>query len=189
MKYLVMIRSGHVAMYRGRINKDVEPFIKYFLPKGTLLNMVTASHAVRHLHLAFKRMTADEIYDVFMELLLEAVKKYDPQYTEKVKIVAGKIDEVFRNASFSIAELNDHLEFDSNRFIRLLCRRGFLQGSGERERTPRSLNGEELDYGRRPPVSSRVGLLGSPFTFRPGFGMYAPEAVSGTPPAVMLKAS
>src|SRR5581483_8006848 len=69
MKYLVMIRSGHVAMYRGRINKDVEEFIKYFLPKGTPLSVLTASHSVRHLLLFFKKKTADEIYDVFMELL------------------------------------------------------------------------------------------------------------------------
>jgi hypothetical protein len=46
-------------------------------------------------------------------------------YAEKVKLVVEKIDELSQQ-QFSIAELNRHLEFDSNRYVRLLCRRGFL---------------------------------------------------------------
>jgi hypothetical protein len=82
---------------------------------------------VRHLHLAFKGLSTDEMYDVLMEQLLMAVKRYDPAYTEKVKITAEKIDEVIAHAkSFTVSELNDYLEFDCNKFVRLLCRRGFL---------------------------------------------------------------
>jgi hypothetical protein len=44
MKYLVMIVRGHMPV-RGtggpKINYDVEPFIRYFLPKGETLNKVT----------------------------------------------------------------------------------------------------------------------------------------------------
>jgi hypothetical protein len=50
------------------------------------------------LHRAFKGLSTDEIYDVLMEQLLMAVKKYDPAYTEKVKITAEKIDEVMAHA-------------------------------------------------------------------------------------------
>jgi len=60
-----------------------------------------------------------------MEQLVKAIHKYDPGYTEKVKLVVEKIDELSQQ-QFSIAELNRHLEFDSNRYVRLLCRRGFL---------------------------------------------------------------
>ena len=75
-----------------------------------------AFQIVRQLHLAFKAMSADEMYDVLMEQLLLAVKKYDPGYTEKVRVTAGKIDEGCGDEdSFSAARLNEHLEFDCDR--------------------------------------------------------------------------
>lgn len=43
MKYLVMIRTGHVAMWAYTINKGVTDFIRYFVPKGEQLEFVSAS--------------------------------------------------------------------------------------------------------------------------------------------------
>ena len=127
MKYLVMIRRGHVPMWGARVNRDVEPFLKYFLPKGTPANLNTLHVVVCHLHLAFKKMRTEEIYDVLMEQLVKAIHKYDPGYTEKVRLVVEKIDhELSQQPRFSTAELNRYLEFDSHRYVRLLCRRGFL---------------------------------------------------------------
>lgn len=81
-----------MPLYRRAINKDIRDFIRYFLPKGAPLSTVTASKVVRHLHLAFKGKTTEEIYDILMEQLLRAIQKYDPAYTEKVKLVAEVIN-------------------------------------------------------------------------------------------------
>jgi hypothetical protein len=62
------------------------------------LTLAIASRIIRHLHRAFKGLSTDEIYDVLMEQLLMAVKKYDPAITENVKITAEKIDEVMAHA-------------------------------------------------------------------------------------------
>jgi hypothetical protein len=61
MKYLVMICRGHVPILgigkkAYRISPDVEPFIRYFLPKGEPLNEQTALNVVRHFHLTFRDM-------------------------------------------------------------------------------------------------------------------------------------
>ena len=139
MKYLVMIVRGHLPLYGyGKdglyVNKDVVPFIKFFLPKGTPVNKQTMVVAVRHFHLAFKGMETEEVYDVLMEQLIRAVHKYDPHYTDKVRVVAEAInnDTLSKQSHFSVADLNRLLEFDSNRYLRLLCRRGFLTSFTER---------------------------------------------------------
>ena len=147
-----MICAGHVPLYRERVNKDVEPFLRYFLPRGAAFNRTMAFQIVRQLHLTFKAMSADEMYDVLMEQLVLDVNKYDPGYAEKVRVTAGKIDEVCGDEdSFSAAGLNEHLEFDCDRYLRL--------------------------PGRRPQAFSRVGPLGSRITFRPGSGHSRPPGV------------
>ena len=131
MKYLVMIRCGHVPVVgvgkeRNHISKDVVPFLIYFLPKGKKLDRVTAHGIVRHFHLAFKGMETEEMYDVLMEQLVCAIKQYDPNYTEKVKRIVEIIaHELSERTRFTVADVTRHLEFDSDRYIRLLCRRGF----------------------------------------------------------------
>jgi hypothetical protein len=138
MKYLVMIRRGHVPTWGAHINKDTKNFIRYFLPKGESLTRASASKAVRHMHLAFKGKATAEIYDILMEQLLRAIQKYDPAYTDKVRLVAEDINAVFKErGQFTVAQLNNHLEFDCNRSVRMFGRRGFLQavfGAGKERR-------------------------------------------------------
>jgi hypothetical protein len=85
MKYLVMICRGRIpVMGHGPnpayITKDVKPFLIYFLPKGEKPTSPNLAKVARHLHLAFKGMETEEIYDVLMEQLVGAVKGYDPAY-------------------------------------------------------------------------------------------------------------
>src|SRR5579859_2106710 len=80
MKYLVMICRGHlpvigVGTNPQLVNKDTIPFLKFFLPKGQKLNRRTMSKVVKHFHLAFKGMEADDIYDVLMEQFVVAHPK------------------------------------------------------------------------------------------------------------------
>ena len=135
MKYLVMICRGHVPIRCGHtgdklapINKDVKPFLLYFLPKGQSLTWRAMDQIVKQFHLAFKGMETEEVYDVLMEQLVATIKGYDPKYTEKVRMAVEAIEnELSKRKQFSFADVNRYLEFDCNRYIRLLGRLGFLQ--------------------------------------------------------------
>jgi hypothetical protein len=138
MKYLVMICRGHVPVLgggdlSGRINKDVRPFLLYFLPKGQKLDWHNMNQIVKHFHLAFKGIDTPEIYDILMGHLVATIKGYDPTYTEKVKLLVEIIqNELSQRKQFSFADVNAHLDFDCNRYIRLLGRLGFLASLPQR---------------------------------------------------------
>jgi hypothetical protein len=134
IKYLRMICLGHVPIVgigvgrdRACINSDAKAFLKLPLPRNETLDRPTASRTVKSLHLAFKGMEVEEIYDVLMSLLINALAKYDPDYKARVKEVVETIRrELPKRKQFTIAELNRHLSFDSDRYLRLLARRDFL---------------------------------------------------------------
>ena len=75
--------------------------------------------------------TAAEIYDILMEQLLRAIRKYDPAYKEKMKQIVEIINEklIDRN-QFSAADVNRHLEFDAIKYLRNLVGRGHLETVG-----------------------------------------------------------
>ena len=131
MKYLVMICRGHLPVVGMGIdphivNKDTIPFLRFFLPKGQQLNRRTMRKIVCHFHLAFKGMEVDEIYDVLMEQFVAAINGYDPAYKEKVKRVAEVLDnELSKRKQFRAAAVRRYLDFDCDKHLRLLCRRGF----------------------------------------------------------------
>jgi len=109
-------------------NKDVLPFLMFFLPKGQKPVHGTLSKAAKTLHLAFKGMETEEIYDVLMTHLISAINGYDPHYKRKVKLVAEVIrNELSKRKEFTTADVNCHLDLDSNRYLRLLVRVGFLR--------------------------------------------------------------
>ena len=117
----------------GRLNKDIKPFLLYFLPKGQRLDWHTMNHIVKHFHLAFKGIETAEIYDILMAQLVATIKGYDPTYTEKVKRLVEVIEhELSTRKQFSFADVNRHLDFDCNRYIRLLGRLGFLRSAPQR---------------------------------------------------------
>ena len=67
-------------------------------------------------------------HTLLTERFVTAVHRYDPGYTDKVKVVVEAIDnELSRQKQFAIADVNRHLDFDGNRCIRMLCRTGFLE--------------------------------------------------------------
>ena len=171
MKYLVMICRGHVPMWGNRINRDVEPFIKYFLPKGAPVNQSTVGIAVRHFHLAFKGMGTEEIYAVLMEQLVAAIGKYDPEYTKKVKLVVETIDgELSKQNQFSVADVGRHLELDCDRYIRLLCRRGFL--AAVKEKRKRITGFRRTDAWPPPAAFFESGAIGITYYLQTWFRFY-----------------
>jgi hypothetical protein len=128
-----MITRGHLPVHgvgfkRSHVNQDVEPFLRQFLPKGTALNKHTLREVVAKLHLAFKGMEAEEIYDVLMSQLIETLQGYDPDYKIKIQRVTGVIQrELRRQKQFGADDVNGDLEFDCARHLRVLARGGFLE--------------------------------------------------------------
>src|SRR4051794_17393916 len=85
-----MIVAGHLPMTRkgGRkneINQDTHLLLCCFIARGQPVNHATLGQACRTLHLAFKGMDADEVYDQLMMCLVKAIKKYDPYDSDQVK--------------------------------------------------------------------------------------------------------
>ena len=59
--------------------------------------------------------------------LVRAINQYDPTYTDKVKRVVEIINNgLSKRAQFTVADVNIYLDIDCGRYIRMLCRRGFL---------------------------------------------------------------
>jgi hypothetical protein len=134
IKYLSMICQGYLPLWKGQVNHDARKFIRYFLPKGIKADRGSIQKAIRHLHLAFKGMETEEIYDVLMEQLLAAAAKYDPHYTDKIKQVVGVIEHALSGITeFFAADVDRHLQFTCHRHLRLLCRRGFLVSQSRKE--------------------------------------------------------
>ena len=73
---------------------------------------------------------------VLMAQLIRAIAKYDPAYTEKVKLVVEAINEKLSQCEqLCLADVGRHVDFDCHRYIRLLCRRGYLTSAmGENRR-------------------------------------------------------
>jgi hypothetical protein len=127
IKYMVMICRGHVPLWRGVSNSDSAKFLAYFLPKGGKLDMNTARSIARSLHLAFIGMDSGEVYDVLMQQFLVAAARYDPDYTEKIRLLVECIKHELRKyKQVRVVDAGRHLEFDCDRHLRFLARRGFL---------------------------------------------------------------
>ena len=92
----VMICRGHKPItghgaHPVRINKDVKPFLMYFLGKGKQPSSINLSGVARTLHLAFNGLETEEVYDVLMEQLINTMKGYDPHYRSQSE--AGRGDD------------------------------------------------------------------------------------------------
>jgi len=110
-----------------------QAFPALLLPKGCALDWHTMNVIVKGFHLAFKGMETEEIYDILMEQLVATVKGYDPTYTDKVKLLVEAIEHGLSNRKqFSFADVNRHLDFDCDRYIRLLGRLGFVLSEAQR---------------------------------------------------------
>lgn len=134
-KYLAMIVKGHVPPLKTPAGKDASTFLRTLIPKGTNdIGRLTLINVCRTLHLAFKQMTPDDIYDILVMCLIRAIKKYDPFYTDKVKKVCNAIDKRLSKKSrrgkqpeFSAEDISKQLDFDCLSCIRLLVRKEYLQ--------------------------------------------------------------
>ena len=78
-------------------------------------------------------ITAAEIYDILIEQLLRAIRKFDPEYKKKLKQIVEMIDDKFAGPKFTLAAANRHLGFDAVGHLRLLVGYQYLEGIGKGE--------------------------------------------------------
>jgi hypothetical protein len=119
--------------------------------------------------LAFKGKETAEIYDILMEQLLRAIKKYDPTYTDKVKLVAGVINDLFaeRSSSQSLS-LTTLWSLIAIAVCACLAAVAFSRRSSRKEERDASLGGRGQRPGLHPNPSSRTGRSGLHIIYRPG---------------------
>jgi hypothetical protein len=118
----------------GALNKDTQNFLRMFMAKGAPINKDTCLSVVRQFHLAFKGKETAEIYDILIEQLLRAIRKYDPEYKKKLKQIVEMIDDKFAGPKkFTLAAANRHLGFDAVGHLRLLVGYQYLEGIGKGE--------------------------------------------------------
>lgn len=130
MKYLELLLEGHIPTWGPRVNKDVEPFIRFFMPKTQEATRPAMKRVCSHFHLALKGMKGDEVYEVLMLQLLKAINRYDPAYTDKVKLVTEVISTLIEDAplkQFDFPDFRDHMDFDCYRHLRMLARHRFIE--------------------------------------------------------------
>ena len=123
MKYLSMILKGTLPWNTTSI-RDTRLMLQPLIPRGAEVNTTTLKNACKMLHLAFKMMPTEEIYDTLALCLLRAARKYDPHHADKMKSVCEAINEL--PTEFTKARLNKRMSMDCSVFLRGLVRKGFL---------------------------------------------------------------
>lgn len=121
-----MDTTQHISSY-GITRDDTVILLRFFLPKGEYPTKTKLASICRTLHLAFKQMNADELYNVLAHCLILALNKYDPDYSSKVALIVKTINgELKEKKSFSIEKVTEVCGFDTKTFLRLLRKKGFL---------------------------------------------------------------
>jgi hypothetical protein len=92
----------------------------------TPADQAALSKVCRTLHLAFKALTTDEVYDVMAMCFLRACHRYDPCYVEKVKQVCEVLHGKTRRQQFTPGDITALVGFDVTRHLRLLVGKGYL---------------------------------------------------------------
>ena len=133
IKYVNMVINGHLPSQRTSAGKDAAQFLKTLLPKGRPVTQTTLLNACRTLHLAFKQLSTDDVYDVMVLCFLRTISRYDPHYADKVRLVCEEIDGYFEtHAHCTVEAISGAVGFDALSCLRLLVRKQYLvsvQGS------------------------------------------------------------
>lgn len=135
MKYLNMIVRGHLPPMNSSTGTEAVKFLKLLAPGGkTTTGSAAYGEICRTLHLAFKQCTTEDVYDSLLMCLMRAIKKYDPNYVEKLSTVCKAIDirckgkhrKVGQTPEFINEEIAKIVKADINSHLRKLVKRGHL---------------------------------------------------------------
>ena len=134
MKYTNMVIRGQLPLLGTRAGLDAAKTLKNLLKKGAPQDRAALSKVCRTLHLAFKSLTTDEVYDVMALCFLRACHRYDPCYQDKVKQVCEVLNGNTWRERFTPGELTALVGFDVTRHLRLLVGKGYLVSIQDKQR-------------------------------------------------------
>jgi hypothetical protein len=124
MKYVTMIIRGTTPPLNTPAGKDSKLMLRTLIPRNTPVTKDTLNAACKMLHLAFKGMTTEDIYDTLAYCFMRAARRYDPYFTDKMKSICEAIHAL--PTSFKQAQLETRVGFDCTGYLRNLVRKGYL---------------------------------------------------------------
>jgi hypothetical protein len=124
MKYVVMVVRGTLPPANSRAGKDAKELLRTLAPRNSTPSKELTDATCKMLHLAFKGVTTEDIYDTLAFCFVKAARKYDPYYAKKTKQVCEVISGLPKQ--FTEEQLSTRVGFDCNGILRSLVRKGFL---------------------------------------------------------------
>ncbi len=124
MKYAVMIIRGTIPPLHSPAGRDAKEMLRTLAPRGAKPSKELTLSVCKMLHLSFKNMTTEEIYDTLVFCLIRAMRQYDPLYSDKTRQVCEVIDQL--PTKFNESDFSGRVPFDCVRILRSLARKGFL---------------------------------------------------------------
>src|ERR1700761_8331425 len=91
MKYVTMIIRGTMPPLQSAAAKDSKLMLRTLIPRNTPVNKDSLNAACKMLHLAFKGMTTEDIYDTLAYCFMRAARRYDRYFTDKMKSICEAI--------------------------------------------------------------------------------------------------
>jgi hypothetical protein len=107
--------------------KDASKMMWNLLPKSVPSSPASLAKVCRTMHLAFKTLTTDEVYDVMVMCFLRACHLYDPGYHDKIKQVCEVLNGKAVRRQFTAGDITPLVGFDAARHVRLLVGKGYLE--------------------------------------------------------------
>jgi hypothetical protein len=124
MKYVTMVIRGTTPPLHSPAGKDSKLMLRTLIPRNTPVTRDSLNAACKMLHLAFKGMTTEDIYDTLAYCFMRAARRYDPHFTDKMKSICEEIHAL--PTSFRQAQLETRVGFDCTSYLRNLVRKGYL---------------------------------------------------------------
>lgn len=125
LKFVTMVVNGTIPSAKSAAGKDALNFLEGFRKKNATQQDLMSS--CRTLHLAFKSMSTEDIYDIMVDCFLRALNYYDPHYTVKVQQICEIIKLEYRDQQeFTTEAVSESVGFDANRCLRMLVRNKYL---------------------------------------------------------------
>jgi len=179
MKFVTMVVRGTIPSMKSAAGKDAMAFLNQIHDKTLGTDIEAYMKTCRMLHLAFKEMTSDDVYDVMAECFMRATRKYDPLYTKKVSQLCKVINGKYRfRKDFTTDDLSASVGFNTSRILRMLVGKHYLASiHGPRKKVLGYTRGPEWPPDKKFLSASPIGFT---YYVRRWFKMYLEEYVERT---------
>jgi hypothetical protein len=175
MKYVTMIIRGTTPPLHSAPGKDSKLRLRTLIPRNTPVTRDSLNAACKMLHLAFKVMTTEDIYDTLAYCFMRAARRYDPYFTDKMKSICEAIHAL--PTSFKQAQLETRMVLTALAICATSFVRDTLRASPARRR---SWPIGRVQAGRRRRSSFSQVLSDLCMSFRCGSGTTFMSPLMGT---------